>query len=113
MTSHQAARAVRLRAGSARALLLAQYAHAAEGRRKDIGIHPPDGLTDQEAATLAAVPTMSCWWKRCSELRTAGLIADTGKRRPGVAGDPRIACAITARGLDEFRRLNPPKEDTE
>ena len=50
----------------------------------------PDGLTDEEAAAVAGVG--GCWWKRCSELRSLGLIVDSGRVRKGTAGRPRIVC---------------------
>lgn len=49
-----------------------------------------DGLTDEEAADRAGLPVRSCWWKRCGELRSAGLIRATGATRKGQAGRERI-----------------------
>lgn len=48
------------------------------------------GLTDEEAAAIAGVG--GCWWKRCSELRSLGLIVNSGQVRKGTAGRPRIVC---------------------
>jgi hypothetical protein len=50
------------------------------------------GLTDLEAAEAVDADRDSCWWKRCSELRKAGLIVETGETRPGSRGRARIVC---------------------
>jgi hypothetical protein len=58
------------------------------------------GLTDEQAAAVAGLKD-SCYWKRCGELRKAGLIAPTGdKRRNPESGVRRIVCAITESGMD-------------
>ena len=54
------------------------------------------GLTDDEAGYQANV--RSGWWKRCSDLRKAGLIVDTGLRRSSDSGHPQMVCAITDEG---------------
>lgn len=79
-----------VKAGTQRAHLLAAFGLEAAA----------DGLTDEEAADLTqgAVPYRSEFAKRCSELRAAGLIAETGDTRPGVAGHQRIVSAITDAG---------------
>lgn len=88
-TSREAALSAAPRAGSQKAMLLRAFALAG-------GI----GLTDEEAASVTRLDAnrACCWWKRCSELRAAGFIADTGRRRPGVAGERRMVCAITESG---------------
>ena len=88
-TSRAGAASVRVRAGSQKAQLLRAYAMAG-----------PHGLTDEEAAyvTRLADHRSCCWWKRCSELRAAGLIADTGNQRRGQAGESRMVCVITTDG---------------
>jgi hypothetical protein len=60
-----------IRVGSHRALLLEQYATATLG------------LTDEEAGMRAALAghEIRGYWKRCSDLRTMGLIQDLGIRR--------------------------------
>jgi hypothetical protein len=63
-----------------------------------------DGYTDEEAAGVAHVSHVG-YWKRCSELRNLGLIEDTGRTRPGVAGTPQMVCRITDRGLAVLRGL--------
>lgn len=58
------------------------------------------GLTDEQAAAVAGLKD-TCYWKRCGELRKAGLIAPTGdKRRNPESGVKRIVCAITQSGMD-------------
>lgn len=54
-------------------------------------------LTDEEAAISAGLPH-TCYWKRCGELRAAGLIEFTGDTRVGVAGVRRRVSVITERG---------------
>lgn len=71
------------------------------------------GLTDEEAATAARIPDRSCWWKRSSELRQAGLIQpmedDDGSilTRTGQAGMPRVVCVITPEGEAMAAGLEP------
>lgn len=81
-TSRAGAASVAYRAGSQKARLLAAYRAA------------PGGLTDDEAARAAGIPEHACYWKRCGELRDAGLIVATGATRPGQVGVPRIVCRI-------------------
>lgn len=58
------------------------------------------GLTDEEAAQLAAVHH---GWKRCADLRRLGFIEPTGVTRPTVAGVQAMVCRITAAGLEALR----------
>lgn len=60
------------------------------------------GLTDEEATALANVGNGG--WKRCSDLRRAGLIQPTGRTKPGRSSgrDGRI-CAITEAGREALR----------
>lgn len=91
-TSKQAAGAVKVRAGSQRARLLAAFG-------KNAADHLVDGLTDEQAARIAdGVTLTSEYAKRCSELREAGLIEPTGETRPGVSGAERIVSRITSEG---------------
>ena len=85
-----------MRVGSHRAILLAIYADATLG------------LTDEEASTraLAQGHEIRGYWKRCSDLRTAGLIQDLGIRRELSTGSQGIVCCITQLGLDTFRGLS-------
>ena len=82
-----------MKVGSHRAILLAIYAGATLG------------LTDEEAALRATAQgyEIKGYWKRCSDLRTAGLIHDLGIRRTLSTGSQGIVCAITQSGLDMVR----------
>ena len=82
-----------MRVGSHRAILLAIYNDAVLG------------LTDEEAALRASAQghEIKGYWKRCSDLRTAGLIHDLGIRRTLSTGSQGIVCAITQAGLDVVR----------
>lgn len=71
------------------------------------GRWPDDGLTDEEAMERSeGVSPMSEYAKRCSDLRSAGLIRDTGRDRPGGSGTPRIVSEITEKGKAVLRRLD-------
>ena len=52
------------------------------------------GLTDAEAAERAGL-LASGYWKRCSDLRTAGSIAPTGETRLGANGRHLMVCRIS------------------
>ena len=82
-----------MRVGSHRAILLEQYFYAALG------------LTDEEAGARAALAghEIKGYWKRCSDLRTIGLIEDLGIRRALTSGSQGIVCAITQQGMDMVR----------
>jgi hypothetical protein len=80
-TSRAGAASVAFRAGTQKAKLIAAYEQV-----------QPRGLTDEQAAQLAGVPPMSCWWKRCNELRELGAIVPTGETRVGAAGVARMVC---------------------
>ena len=82
-----------IRVGTHRAILLEQYFHATLG------------LTDEEAGARAALAghEIKGYWKRCSDLRTMGLIQDLGIRRAVSSGSQAIVCAITQTGLDMAR----------
>ena len=84
-----------LRVGTHRAILLQQYFYATLG------------LTDEEAGMRAALAghDIKGYWKRCSDLRTMGLIQDLGERRALTSGSQGIVCGITWRGLDAVRNL--------
>ena len=57
-------------------------------------------LTDEEAAIAAGlVGTARSPWRRCTDLRQAGYIADTGAERVSSAGSPQRVCGVTDRGL--------------
>ena len=84
-TSVAGAAAVAYRAGTQKARLLAAYRNH------------PRGLTDEEAAREVGLQ-LTCYWKRCGELRQDGMIEPTGETRPGEAHVARIVCAITEAG---------------
>lgn len=90
-TSIEGARSVSYRADSQKARLLAVY-----------GQYPGWGLSDEEAAEEADLLD-SCYWKRCGELRSDGMIEDTGIVRMGRAGVHRIVCRITPAGVEALR----------
>jgi hypothetical protein len=79
-----------MKVGSHRAILLREYAAV---------LH---GLTDEEAGIQALVKghEIKGYWKRCSDLRTLGLIHDIGIRRAVSSGSQAIVCVITQAGLD-------------
>ena len=54
----------------------------------------PDGLTDFELADLTGVQQTSIG-KRRGELRDAGLVYDTGTRRPSPSGSQAVVWAAT------------------
>lgn len=87
-TSHQAAKAITVKAGTQRAHLLAAFAELVDG-------------TDEEAMARAEwVSPSSEYSKRCSELREVGMIEPTGETRPGRSGQARIVSRITPKGLN-------------
>ena len=57
-------------------------------------------LTDDEAGTLSGLRQQGAgYWKRCSDLRKAGIIEATGDTRPGASGEQQRVCRLTAFGL--------------
>ena len=82
-----------IRVGTHRAILLEQYYYATLG------------LTDEEAGARAALAghEIKGYWKRCSDLRTIGLIQDLGIRRALLSGSQGIVCGITQAGMDMVR----------
>lgn len=90
-TSHLATESVKITARNQRGILLGAFAGTVAA---DAG-----GLTDEQAMEVSSgVSPYSEYAKRCSELRAAGLIQETGEARPGNAGRPRIVSAITEQG---------------
>lgn len=77
---------MKMRAGSQRVAVLSVYANG--------------NATDEEAghrSGLAALPKCG-YWKRCSELRSAGFIRPTGEVRSSSAGALQQVCEITEEG---------------
>jgi hypothetical protein len=100
-TSHVASKSINMRAGSQRALLLAAYTWGERHQHARFR----EGLTDEEAMEVAVeVSPSSGYWKRCAELREAGLIKDTGMTRAGASGLERMVCVITDEGVEWLRR---------
>lgn len=98
VTSHKAATAVTVKAGTQRSYLLLPFYW--QNLDHD---GTPLGLTDEEAMNRAAqaglpVSARSEYSKRCSELREAGLIEPTGETRTGASGHKRIVSRITDAG---------------
>lgn len=89
-TSQIAARLITAKAHTARVRLLEAF-----GQRGD--------LTDEQAAGAAGLSLSSEYATRCSELRRAGLVVETGATRLGVAGTPRLVSRITDSGLAVLR----------
>ena len=79
-----------IKVGTHRAILLAIYADATMG------------LTAEEASSraLAQGHEIKGYWKRCSDLRSMGLIQDLGIRKALSTGAKGMVCAITQEGLD-------------
>ena len=93
-TSVAGGKQVKLRRNSQQHQLLIQY------------FADPNGLTDEEAAVRADLfGGLSCWWKRCSELRAMGWISDTGDTRLSSADAERMVCVITDAGRQALARL--------
>lgn len=82
-TSTTAALRAAPRTGSHKALLLLAYYRA-------------DTLADAAAAERAGLAHTRSWWKRCSDLRRDGLIAQVGTTT--VRGEQVMTCKITAAG---------------
>lgn len=92
-TSVDAASVIKAKSTTARVKLLEAFAnHDVDG-----------GITDEEACVIAGLSEKSEYATRCSELRTAGLIAFTGCTWPGRSGAHRAASAITSLGRDVLR----------
>jgi hypothetical protein len=95
VTSHAAAREIRVKAGTQRARLLEAFAQADQNEYHSHG----GSLTDEQAMERAhAVSPLSEFSKRCSELRQGGFIEPTGETRAGSAGPQRIVSRITGKG---------------
>ena len=94
-TSKQGAISSTVRAGSQKELLLREY-----------NSNRMFGLTDEEAgkASGLAYKNKCCYWKRCSELREAGLIAPNHETRLSSANEQQMVCIITQKGLDALEK---------
>jgi len=83
---------------SIRVRLLQAYADAVAERG--------DGLTDEEAMVAAGFDPRDGHWRRCSELRRAGLITQVVQdgqevtRTSERTGKTQMVCTITEAGID-------------
>ena len=93
ITSVKGAADVKLRRVSQAMQLLACYEYA--------------DLTDEQAGNMSGLADRPkcCYWKRCSELRSAGFIIDTQQTRESSAGSQMMVCAITEEGREMLRSL--------
>jgi hypothetical protein len=91
-TSHKGERDVAMRADSQKYRLLAAF--------EEYG-----PIMSEEAAQIAGISPLSCYWKRCSELcHDMGYLEDTGRRGIGRSGSERIIYVITPRGSIALRK---------
>lgn len=88
-TSVAGAVAVKERAPSQKIQLLRAYDYAGER-----------GFTDEQAAYYAGL-LKSCYWRRCTDLRSLGYIEqpEGSPVRKGTSGVSRIICTITTEGV--------------
>ena len=88
-TSSDGARVASIRAGSQQYALLEAWYHADH-----------DGLTDEQATHLSGLDISGARspWKRCGELRAAGLLSLTGETRKSTAGSKQRVRRITQAG---------------
>lgn len=98
-TSHAAAASDSLRRCTLKRELLSVYwQHTREGG-------PP--ITNREASNLVdGGVVIEGYWKRCSELRKAGLIERCGTGFDEVTGKRVMACAITREGYAALRQVD-------
>jgi hypothetical protein len=94
VTSHVAAKMPFKRDSQRHLLLKGYYAASASDQ----------GMTDEEAARWAGIRS-GCPWKRCSELREAGLILPTGQTRLSSGGAQQRVCRISSYGASLVEKL--------
>jgi hypothetical protein len=90
-TSKLGAKSVQVRSGTQKYRLLVAYS-----------VNPAGALTDDMAADISGLLAKPgcCWWHRCTDLRTDGLIEETGEMMESpLTGEQRMACKITPLGL--------------
>jgi hypothetical protein len=105
LTSHMAAAEVHIRAGSQQWKLLEAFAK-----------HPLRGLTDEEAGIETKLDQIKrcCYWKRCSELRQAGLIrASETETRLSTANKEQQVSYITEAGKRQLEVLSGEWEEVQ
>ena len=95
-TSQRAAKRAALRAGSQCTLLLRQYAKAGDV-----------GLAAWEAGDMSGLSSRQgcCYWRRCTDLRDMGFIADTDETRLSPAGERQGVRVITAAGWSALMNM--------
>lgn len=90
-TSVMGAQSISIRGGTQKYKLLVAYS-----------VNPDKALTDDMAAKLSGLLAKPgcCWWHRCTDLRTDGLIEEIGEMMESpLTGEQRMACRITPGGL--------------
>lgn len=90
VTSHRAAGVCVIKRGSQRFLLLRAIAGAGSA-----------GMTDEEAGTKVGIGRVADT-RRCSELRKADLIRDTGRTRKLSSGCDGMVTVVTRAGLESL-----------
>jgi hypothetical protein len=67
----------------------------------------PQGLIDEEAGEISGLRDIRscCYWKRCSELRQAGYLEDTGLTKKSKANKDQLISKITEKGLERLSVL--------
>lgn len=61
-------------------------------------------LIDDEAGNFAGLAHAG-YWKRCSDLRKAGIIEPTGETRTGKSGEQQRVCRLTVLGIELVNSL--------
>lgn len=85
-TSKAGAKSVSLRAGTQMARLAIAYRNHGD-------------MTDDEAGEVSGLRAEGAgYWKRCSDLRKAGIVEPTGDTREGRSGEQQRVCRLTAFG---------------
>jgi hypothetical protein len=93
-TSVEGAKAIVIRAGTHRTVLLETYASCNYG------------ITDEVAGVFSGLAKKNVgYWKRCSELRRAGYIVPTGETQKSSNGSMQQCCRITDAGRQAIARL--------
>jgi hypothetical protein len=80
-------------------------------RRRLFQTYVEANRTDEEAMYAAGVPERSCFWKRCGELRDAGLITWTNQYRESTIGGTQRECRLTADGRAQAVALGLMSKD--
>lgn len=73
--------------------------------------HDHEHISDREAISVADLRHTASPWKRCSELRSAGLIEVTGTTEDPTTHRMVQVHALTPAGHREYERLTTPYEE--